>query len=38
MNKHEEEDHSVSVNDKYRHELSDGIDMDLSYMKTLSSN
>jgi hypothetical protein len=37
LNKHEEEDNSMTISDKYRHVLADGINMDLGYMRTLSS-
>ena len=37
-NKHDEDDYSYSVHDKYRHDLSSGLNMDLPYMKNLTSH
>ena len=38
INKNDEEDNSMAINEKYRHVLADGINMDLGYMRTLTSN
>jgi hypothetical protein len=38
MNRHEEEDPLLAINEKNRHIMMEGVNMDIRYMRTLSSN